>query len=116
MPRRLHMIEKIIRFTIPQKKVIEQLVGDDEVMINHIALGKGETVPIHFSDSNVYLIIVQGTITVRFDEQEPNHHASGSIVQVPFHTKMNISNTQDELGEFFIIKAPHPRRYKESLK
>lgn len=110
------MLEKIFPFTIPQKKVIEQLVGNDEVMINHIALEKGDTVPIHFSDSNVYLIVVQGTITFIFDDQEANHHAHGSIVQVPFHTKMNISNTHDELGEFFIIKAPHPRKYKESLK
>ncbi len=85
-------------------------------MINHIALEKGEKVPIHFSDSNVYLIVVQGTITFIFDEQEANHHKSGSIVKVPFHTKMNISNTHDGLGEFFIIKAPHPRKYKESLK
>ncbi len=110
------MLEKIFPFTIPQTKVIEQLVGNDEVMINHIALEKGDTVPIHYSDSNVYLIIVQGTITFIFDEQEANHHKKGSIVQVPFHTKMNISNTCDELGEFFIIKAPHPRKYKESLK
>ncbi|HKM07136.1 MAG TPA: cupin domain-containing protein [Sphaerochaeta sp.] len=109
------MLEKIISFTIPQKKVIEQLVGDDEVMINHIALEKGDTVPIHFSDSNVYLIVVQGTITFIFDDQKANHHTKGSIVKVPFHTKMNISNTHDELGEFFIIKAPHPRKYKESL-
>lgn len=109
------MLEKLYPFTIPQKKVIEQLVGDDEVMINHIALEKGDTVPIHFSDSNVYLIIVGGTITFIFDDQEANHHKKGSIVKVPFHTKMNIRNTHDELGEFFIIKAPHPRKYKESL-
>ena len=109
------MLEKIIPFTTPQNKVIEQLVGDDEVMINHIALEKGDAVPIHHSDSNVYIIIVQGTITFIFDEQEPTHYKIGSIVQVPFHTKMNISNTHDELGEFFIIKAPHPRTYKESL-
>ncbi len=110
------MLEKTYPFTIPQKKVIEQLVGDDEVMINHIALEKDDTVPIHFSDSNVYLIVVQGTITFIFDEQEAHHHKHGSIVQVPFHTKMNIRNTHDELGEFFIIKAPHPRKYKESMK
>lgn len=109
------MLEKLYPFTIPQKKVIEQLVGDDEVMINHIALEKGDTVPIHFSDSNVYLIIVGGTITFIFDDQEANHHKKGSIVKVPFHTRMNISNTHDELGEFFIIKAPHPRKFKESL-
>lgn len=110
------MVEKIIPFTIPQKKAIEQLVGDDEVMINHIALEKGDAVPIHYSDSNVYLIVVQGTLTFIFDDQEANHHSHGSIVNIPFHTKMNISNTHDELGEFFIIKAPHPRKYKEALK
>ena len=110
------MVEKIIPFTIPQKKIIEQLVGDDEVMINHIALENGDAVPIHYSDSNVYLIVVQGTLTFIFNDQKANHHSQGSIVNIPFHTKMNISNTHDELGEFFIIKAPHPRKYKEALK
>lgn len=108
------MIETITNFTIAEKKVIEQLIGDDEVMINHIALEKGDAVPIHYSDSNVYLIIVQGTITFIFDEQQANHHKKGSIVKIPFHTKMNISNTHDELGEFFIIKAPHPRVFKQA--
>ncbi len=109
------MRENSIPFTIPKRKVIEQLVGTDEVMINHIALEKGNVVPIHYSDSNIYLIVVQGTIPFIFDEQEAHHHKRGSIVQVPFHTKRDISNTHDKLGEFFIIKAPHPRTYKESL-
>jgi len=34
-------------------------------------------------------------------------------VNVPANTKMNIANNNDEPVEFFIVKAPHPRVYKE---
>jgi len=82
------MLETVYSYTKSQEKVVEKLVGDDQVMINHVVLAKGA-----------------------LEEAEPNHYQS-QVVNVPFHTKMNISNTHEEPLEFFIVKAPHPRVYK----
>ncbi|NLE16339.1 MAG: hypothetical protein GX626_10780 [Spirochaetales bacterium] len=105
------MIEKQYSYTQTNEKVIEKLVGDDMAMINHIVLAAGEALPEHYSDSNVYLVVTRGNLTIQLDEQE-THHYQASVVNIPFHTKMNISNAGKQVLEFFIVKAPHPRVYK----
>ncbi len=105
------MLETVYSYTKSQEKIVEKLVGDDQVMINHVVLAKGEALAEHYSDSNVYLVVVQGMLTIVLEEAEPNHYQS-QVVNVPFHTRMNISNTHEQVLEFFIVKAPHPRVYK----
>ncbi len=105
------MIERAYPYTVSDEKTIEQLVQEDVAMLNHVVLPAGDRLPEHFSDSNVFMVIVRGSLTMQLGDQEP-HHYSATIVQVPFNTKMNISNEGDEAVEFFIVKAPHPRVYK----
>ncbi len=105
------MIETPYAYTATDEKVIERLIDADVAMINHVVLPPGERLPEHHSDSTVFLAIVRGILSMQLGEQEA-HHYSARIVQVPFHTKMNISNGGDEPVEFFIVKAPHPRIYK----
>lgn len=71
------MTETVYTYTKTDEKIVEKLVGDDQVMINHVVLANGEA-----------------------------HYYQGAIVNVP-------ANTNDEPVEFFIVKAPHPRVYKE---
>ncbi|MGE4454207.1 MAG: cupin domain-containing protein [Sphaerochaeta sp.] len=106
------MLETVYTYTKTNEKIVEKLVGDDQVMINHVVLNKGESLPEHFSDSNVYLTVVRGTLCATFNDQEPHFYQNG-IVNVPANTKMNISNADEQTVEFFIVKAPHPRVYKE---
>ena len=106
------MVETLYPYTVSNEKVIEQIVKDDAAMINHVILTKGERIPEHYSDSNVFLILIRGTITARFNDQE-GHTYSKQILNVPAQTLMNISNEGDEILEFFIVKAPHPRIYNK---
>lgn len=110
------MVEKIYPYSLAGGKQIERLIGDDQVMVNHITLCQGDSLPEHFSDSNVYLIVTQGTLSITLDGQDRQDYAFGNIVNIPFHTKMNIGNDRGPLLEFFIVKAPHPRMYKEVSK
>lgn len=104
------MIETPYPYTTGDDKIVERLVQIDEAMINHVTLAPGDRLPEHYSDSNVFLIIARGTLSMQLDSQEV-HHYRASVVHVPFHTKMNIANGDDEAVEFFIVKAPHPRAY-----
>jgi quercetin dioxygenase-like cupin family protein len=70
--------------------------------------------PEHYSNSNVYMIVVRGTLTLQLDEQEPHKYGKGNIINIPFHTKMNVNNKDEEVLELFVMKAPNPRIYKES--
>ncbi|WP_423792668.1 cupin domain-containing protein [Methanocaldococcus indicus] len=101
---------KTYKFTLnADKKLVEKLVNTDDVIINHIVLPKGEKVPCHYSNSRVHLIIIRGTMTLTL-EDETNKFEAGTIVYVPFNTKMIIENKDDEILEFFVIKAPHPKK------
>ncbi|MGC8777268.1 MAG: cupin domain-containing protein [Candidatus Caldatribacteriaceae bacterium] len=105
---------RLYHFKSTDEKRIEQIVNADEVQINHLVLPQGEKVPEHYSNSNVYLIVVKGTMTITL-EGEPRKHLRGDILFVPYHTRMLIENEERETLEFFVVKAPHPERYRQSL-
>jgi mannose-6-phosphate isomerase-like protein (cupin superfamily) len=103
------MIEKKYQFSLLNEKVIEKLIDDDNVAINHMLLPKDTGLPEHYSNSNVYMIIVRGIMTIKLNEEEANVHEKGAILNIPFKTKMNVKNCHDEILEFFVVKAPNPR-------
>lgn len=103
------MLEKQFTFTQAGSKVIERILEDDHAAINHMILAKSEALPEHYSNSNVYMIVVKGQISLRLDEQEEHIYPCGSIVTIPYKTKMNVYNSFDETLEFFVVKAPSPK-------
>ena len=103
------MTEKQIKYTVSNEKVIERIIEDDNVAINHMILRKTEALPEHYSNSNVYMIVARGEVTLKLDEQEPHSYPSGSIMLIPYKTKMNVSNQNDDVLEIFVVKAPSPR-------
>jgi len=103
------MIEKVFKFSESQEKMIEKIVSDDNVILNHMILPQGESLPEHYSNSNVYMIVVGGVISLQLADQHRQEYSKGSIINVPFNTKMNVSNQQQGIAEIFVIKAPHPR-------
>lgn len=107
------MVEKQHKYTISDKKMIERLIEDDNVGINHMVLTKGDALPEHYSNSNVYMIVARGIVTLALDDQKPASYPRGSILEIPFKTKMNVYNTAEEILELFVIKAPSPRMMKD---
>lgn len=105
------MLEKVYNFSTSDTKNIEKLIDDEPVLINHMVLPEGEGLPEHYSNSNVYMIIVRGNMTIKLDEQEPHKYKSGQIINIPYHTKMNVSNFDNDVLEFFVVKSPNPKNY-----
>ena len=103
------MIETKFTFTLTDIKIIERIIEDDHAAINHMVLNKGEALPEHYSNSNVYMIVVRGKITLKLNEQAENVYPAGSIINIPYKTKMNVCNTNEETLEFFVVKAPNPK-------
>jgi len=103
------MIEKEYSYKVTDNKNVERIVSDDNVDINHILLQKGDFLPEHFSNSNVYLILTRGKLTIQLNEQKPALYTAGSIIAVPYKIKMNIYNENEDVLEFFIVKSPSPK-------
>jgi quercetin dioxygenase-like cupin family protein len=106
------MIEKTYNFSLTDTKMVERLVDDDNLNINHMVLTKGTGMPEHYSNSNVYMVIIRGIMTLKLGEQEPQKYSQGHIVNIPYKIKMNIDNFDDEILEFFVVKAPNPINYR----
>ncbi|MCX8159304.1 MAG: cupin domain-containing protein [Candidatus Saccharicenans sp.] len=102
------MIEKIYSFTRTDDRVIEKIIADDNLAINHMVLKKGQALPQHFSNSNVYMVIISGTVTLQLADQPAQCYPAGTIVNIPYNIKMNLSNQHEETLEFFVVKAPSP--------
>lgn len=104
------MLEQKFTFTRTDENVIERVIEDDNAAINHMVLRNGEALPEHYSNSNVYMIVARGEITLRLNEQEPHAYPAGSIVTIPYRTKMNVYNAQDIVTEIFVVKSPSPKK------
>ena len=107
----IKMIEKNYKFKNSTEKTIEKIIEDDNLLLNHMLLPKGTGLPEHFSNSNVYMIIVKGIMTMKLGEQEEQKYSQGDILNIPYNTKMNINNLDDQILEFFVIKAPNPKNF-----
>lgn len=105
-------MEKAYKFNQSDNKLIEKILDDDVAMINHMILNFGDALPKHNSNSNVYMIVVRGTITIQLNDNSANQYTHGNIVNIPGKVTMNISNENSTQAEFFVIKAPSPRLYK----
>ena len=106
------MIEKEYKYKLTDVKIIERIISDDNVNINHMVLQKGDELPIHYSNSNVYLIIVHGMMSISLNEDKPASYFKGSIINVPYKIKMHIYNESEDTLEFFVVKAPSPKVMK----
>ncbi|MDL2215545.1 cupin domain-containing protein [Ruminococcaceae bacterium OttesenSCG-928-N02] len=105
-------MEKVYSFNQSADKLIEKILDDDVAMINHMILNRGEALPTHDSNSNVYMLIVRGTVSIQLNEKPVKHYAHGNIVNIPGGIKMSIFNDCAEQAEFFVVKAPSPRLYR----
>ena len=108
------MLEKIYEIYTENEKKIEKMIDDDNVLINHMVLPKNAGMPEHFTNSNVYMIIARGKMTLQLNDQDPHLYEHGQIINIPYNTKMNLNNLAEDVLEFFVIKAPNPANYQET--
>lgn len=108
------MIEKLYSFTLSQEKSVEKILEDDNAAINHMVLPQGESLPEHYSNSNVNIIVIRGAISLVLDDTDEVTYPMGSIINIPYQTKMRITNSIETPLEFFVVKAPSPKTMVKS--
>ncbi|AQT67706.1 hypothetical protein STSP2_00854 [Anaerohalosphaera lusitana] len=86
-----------------------KVVDTDDILIMQIALKPGQAVPDHNANSNVHLLIIEGTITANLDGTE-NTLEKGSLTPVAYKTPMQIKNKTDTPATFLVLKTPNPAK------
>lgn len=105
------MIEKLYSYTVTDSKTIERIIDDENVSINHMVLNRGEALPVHDANSHVYMIVSRGTVSLSLAEQETREYGHGSIINIPYGTRMYVRNEAEPVVELFVVKAPNPRAF-----
>ncbi len=105
------MIEKAYPYRTGEAKVIERILDEKAIGINHIILPPGDRLPEHYSNAPVYMVVARGRISLQLDEQERHDYDAGNIITIPHKTKMNVTNESDLVTELFVLKAPGPTSF-----
>src|SRR5574344_1328917 len=86
------MIEKVFELSKKNEKAVEKVVFDENLHYLHMVFNKGEGLPEHFSNSNVYMTVVRGTLSIGLDDQDIHEYSNGTLLKIPVNTKMNVKN------------------------
>jgi len=104
------VVEKIYQMTNSDSRTVEMLISDENVHYLHMIFNKGEGLPEHFSNSNVYMVVLKGTLSIGLDNQEIHEYKEGALLKIPFKTKMNVGNKHDEILELTVVKSLAPSK------
>ncbi|HKL74336.1 MAG TPA: cupin domain-containing protein [Clostridia bacterium] len=106
------MLEKEFRLTKSNQKIVEKVIIDENIHYNHMIMPKGEGLPLHKTNSNVYMTVLRGILTISLGEEVSNEYESGTILKIPNGVGMYARNENDEVLEITVIKAPAPKNIK----
>ena len=93
------------------EQTVEKVIQNDNVEYIHMIFKKGEGLPLHYSNSNVYMTVLQGKLTIGLDDQDDHEYKASTLLQIPYKTKMNVRNVHDDQLEMIVIKAPAPKDF-----
>jgi quercetin dioxygenase-like cupin family protein len=102
------MVEQVYGLALTEEKSVKKVIQDGNLHYIHMVFPKGEGLPVHLSNSTVYITVVRGRLTIGLDDGEPNGYAAGTVLKIPFQTKMNVRNADEAVLELIVVKAPAP--------
>lgn len=103
------MVEQIFKLSIGNEKAVEKVVFDDNIHYLHMVFNQSDGLPEHFSNSNVYMTVIRGKLSIELDNQEVHVYEAGTLLVIPINTKMNVKNLHSETLELIVVKAPAPK-------
>ena len=102
------MVEEVFQLSKKNKKAIERVVQDENIHYLHMVFRQNEGLPEHYSNSNVYMTILRGQLSIQLNDQDIHIYSAGSLLKIPYQTKMNVKNLHPATLELIIVKAPAP--------
>jgi len=54
------------------------------------------------------MAVIRGKLSIGLNDQEIYKYEAGTLLKIPFQTKMNVKNFHDETLELIVVKSPAP--------
>lgn len=105
------MIEQVFTLEQSEQRLVQKVVQDDNLDFIHMIFNKDEGLAEHYSNSNLYMTVLRGTLSIGLDEQPIHTYPAGSLLKIPYRIKMNVGNMHEEQLELIVVKAPAPKNY-----
>ena len=74
------MVEQIFRLSRGNEKAVERVIFDENLHYLHMVFNKDEGLPEHFSNSNVYMTVVRGKLSIGLNEQDIHEYEAGTLL------------------------------------
>jgi len=103
------LIEQVFNFSTGDEKAVERVLFDENIHYLHMVFNQGEGLPEHYSNSNVYMTVIRGTLSIGLNEQDIHEYGAGTLLKIPVNTKMNVKNLGSATLELIVVKAPAPK-------
>ena len=102
------MIEQVYKISTADEKAVEKVIFDENIHYLHMVFNKDEGLPEHLSNSNVYMTVIRGMLSIGLNNQDIHEYSKGSLLKIPVDTKMNVRNLHQDVLELIVVKAPAP--------
>jgi quercetin dioxygenase-like cupin family protein len=89
-------------------RIITPIIQDENIHYMQMVCPVGTGLPVHFTNSMVYMTVNKGTLSISLSDGEFVEYASGTILKIPFMIKMDARNGGTDLLELLVVKAPAP--------
>lgn len=103
------MVEKIFKLSRGNEKAVEKIIFDENVHYLHMVFNQNEGLPEHYSNSNVYMTVVRGRLSIGLNDQDIHTYDAGTLLKIPVKTKMDVKNLDSDTLELIVVKAPAPK-------
>lgn len=104
----MNLVEKVFYNTQTNEKTIEKVIIDDNVHYLHLVFPKGDGLPIHQSNANMYMTVVRGLLSIGLNNNDTQIYTKGTVLNIPCNTTMNVRNENEDILELIIVKTPVP--------
>ena len=101
------MVEEV--HTLSSEPGVDRVIQDEALHYLHMVFPEGQGLPEHLSNSTVYMTVVRGRLSIRLNDQPTQLYAGGTLLKIPFQTRMNVRNLHPETLELIVLKAPAPK-------
>ncbi len=103
------MVEKLFKLSRENEKAVEKIIFDENIHYLHMVFNQNEGLPEHYSNSNVYMTVLRGRLSIGLNGQDINKYDAGTLLKIPIKTKMDVKNLDLDTLELIVVKAPAPK-------
>lgn len=98
------MNKQVFTYTQGCDDLFENVLKDENLMMNHVVIEPGKIFPKHPTDALVYIIIVEGELTLQLETEPKEKFVKGQVLHIDKNVQSELGNTSNTKTELFVIK------------